>query len=138
MYLTSLVMLICCLNASNQLLRLNHIFYFENKSQTNYTRNTVKYSEVQFSTALYFCKAVPHAAVLIIVFQVYVNYFILKCNYNEFDEKPCFEVTINQLNFRLRSFFFQGTLREKIQAAVSCKSVSYMRVLTASAQGLQA
>ena len=24
----------------------------------------------------------------IVVFQVYVNYFILKSNYNEFDEKP--------------------------------------------------
>ena len=30
-----------------QLLRMNHIpFYFENKSQTNCTRNTVKYSTV--------------------------------------------------------------------------------------------
>ena len=68
---------------------MNHIpFYFENKSQTNCTRNIVKYSSVQFSTALYFCKAVPHAAVFIVIFQVYVNYFILKFNYNEFDEKP--------------------------------------------------
>ena len=67
-------------------------------------------SEIQERTALYFCKAVPHAAVFIVVFQVYVNYFILKSNYNEFDEKPFFEVTRNWLNFRLRSFLYQGTL----------------------------
>ena len=37
-----------------QSLRMTHIpFYFENKSQTNCTRNTVK---LQYSTALYFCK----------------------------------------------------------------------------------
>ena len=72
----------------------------------------------------------PHAAVFIVVFQVYVDYFILKSNYNEFDEKPFFEVTSNWLNFRLKSFLYQGTLRQKIQAAVSYKLVSYMRVLT--------
>ena len=56
----------CCFNASYQLLRTNQVpFYFENKSQTNCTRNTVKYS-----TALYFCKAVPNAAVFTVVFQV--------------------------------------------------------------------
>ena len=59
-------------------------FYFENKSQITCTRNTVKY----FFTALYFCKAVPHIALFVVVFQVYVNYFILKSNYNEFDKKP--------------------------------------------------
>ena len=69
----------------------------------------------------------PHAAVFIVVFQVYVNYFILKSNYNEFDKKPFFEVT---RDFRLRSFLYQGTLWQKIQAAVSYKLVSYMRVLT--------
>ena len=78
-------------------------FYFENKPQITYNRNTVK-------SALYFCKAVPHAAVFIVVFQVYVNSFILKSNYNKFDEKPFFEVTRNWLNFRLRSFLYQGTL----------------------------
>ena len=40
-----------------------------------------------------------HAAVFIVVFQVYVNSLILKSNYNEFDEKPFFEVTRNWLNF---------------------------------------
>ena len=72
---------------------MNHTpFYFENKSQTSCTRNIVKYSTVQFGTALYFSKAVPHAAVLIIVFQLYVNYLITKANYSEFDEKPFFEL----------------------------------------------
>ena len=38
-----------------QILRMNHIlFYLDNKSQTNCTRNTVKYSKVQYSTALLF------------------------------------------------------------------------------------
>ena len=78
-------------------------FYFENKPQITCTRNTE-------STALCFCKAVPHATAFIVVFQVYVNYFILKSNYNEFDEKPFFEVTRNWLNFRLRSFLYQGSL----------------------------
>ena len=90
---------------------MNHIpFYFENKSQTNCTRNTVQYSTVQYgtvrygtvrystvqystvqystvqystvqySTGLYFCEAVPNAAVFIVVFQVYANYLILKFN----------------------------------------------------------
>ena len=53
---------------------MNHIpFYFENKSQTNSTRNRVK-----FNTALYFCEAMPNAAVFIVVYQTYVNNFILK------------------------------------------------------------
>ena len=56
-------------------------FYFENKSQTNCTRNTVKYNAVQYSTAPYFCKAVSNAQVFVVNFQVYVNYFIIKCNY---------------------------------------------------------
>ena len=37
-------------------------FYFENKSQTN------------------FCEPVSNAAAFIVVFQAYVNYFILKFN----------------------------------------------------------
>ena len=65
----------------------------------------------------------------IVVFQVYVNYFILKFNYNEFDEKSFFEVIGNWINFRLRGFLYQGTLWQKIQAAVSYKLVSYMQVL---------
>ena len=48
----------------------------------------------------------PHAAVFIVVFQVYVNYFILKFNYNEFDERPLFEAIRNLLNFRLRNFSY--------------------------------
>ena len=71
-----------------------------------------------------------NAAVFIVVFQVFVNYFILKFNQNQFDEKPFFEVRRNWLNFRLRSFLYQGTLWQKIQAVVSYKLVSYMRVLT--------
>ena len=39
-----------------------------------------KYSKVQYSAALYFCKAVPDALVFIAVFQEYVNYFILEFN----------------------------------------------------------
>ena len=92
---------------------MNHIpFYFENKSQNN------------------FCEAVPNAAVFIVVFQVHVNYLALKFNQNEFDEKLFFEVIRNRKNFRLRSFLYQGTLWQKIQAAVSYKIVSYMRALT--------
>ena len=64
----------------------------------------------------------PHAALFIVAFQVNVNYFILKSNYNEFDEKPFFEVTRNWLNFRLRSFLYE--------AAVFYKLASYMWVLT--------
>ena len=52
----------------------------------------IQLSTVQFNTAMYFCKAVPHAAVFIVAFQVYVNYFILKCNYNEFCEKSFFKL----------------------------------------------
>ena len=64
-------------------LRMNQTpFYVENNSQTNCTRNTVKYS-----TALYFCKAVPNATLFSVVFDVYANYFILKFNKTEFDEK---------------------------------------------------
>ena len=72
----------------------------------------------------------PNAAVFIVVFQVYVNYFILKFNQNEFDEKLFFKVIRNWINFRLRSFLYQGNSWQKIQAAVSYKLVSYMRVLT--------
>ena len=70
------------------------------------------------------------AAVFIVVFQVYVNYFILKFNSNEFDEKTFFEVIRNWINFRLRSFLYRGTLWQKIQASVFYKLVSYMRVFT--------
>ena len=80
-------------------------FYFQNAPLYQ------KYSKVQYSTVQYctvFCKAVPHAVVFIAVFQVYVNYFILKLNYNESDEKPFFEVIL-WLNFKLRSFLHQGT-----------------------------
>ena len=38
---------------------------------------------------------------------------------NEFDEKLFFEVIGNWINFRLGSFLYQGTLWQKIQAAVS-------------------
>ena len=88
-------------------------FYFENKSQTNCTRNTVKYS-----TVLYFCEAVPNAAVFIVVFQVYVNYFILKFNSNEFDEKLFFEAKRSWINFRLKSFLYQGTLWQKFRLQI--------------------
>ena len=77
--------------------------------------STVQYIiYVQYSTLLYLCKAVPNAAMFVVVFSVYVNYFI-------FDEKPFFAVIRNWINFRLRSFLYQGTLRQKIQAAVSYK-----------------
>ena len=72
----------------------------------------------------------PQAAVFIVVFQVLVNYFILKFKYKEFDEKPFFDVIRNWVNLSLRSFLYQGTLRQETQAAVSYKLVSYMRVLT--------
>ena len=67
-----------------------------------------------------------------VVFQVYVNYFILKFYENEFDEKPFVEVIRNWINFRLRSFLYQGTLWQKSQAAVSYQLVSFMRVLAVS------
>ena len=73
-----------------------------------------------------------HAVVFVVVFKVYADYFILKFNCNEFDEKQIFEVIRNWLNFRLRSCLCQGTLITKIQAAVSYKLVFYMRVLTVS------
>ena len=53
------------------------------------------------------------------LFQVYINYFISKFNYNESDGKPFFDVIRNWINFRLRSFLYQGTLWQNIQAAVS-------------------
>ena len=40
------------------------------------------------------------------------------------------DVIRNWANFSLRGFLYQGTLRQKIQAAVSYKLVSYMQVLT--------
>ena len=44
-------------DVSYQLLRMNHIpFYFENKSQTNCTRNTVKYSTVQHCISVKLCQ----------------------------------------------------------------------------------
>ena len=40
-----------------QLLRMNHIpFYFDNKSQTNCTRNIVKYSTVQHYISVKLCQ----------------------------------------------------------------------------------
>ena len=98
---------------------MNHIpFYFESKSQSNCTKNTVKYRTVQYCITVF-----------IVVFQVYANYLILKFNKNEFDERLFFEVMRNWINFRLRSFLYQGTLWQKIKDAVSYKLVSYMRVL---------
>ena len=97
MYLTSQTLLY-------QLLRMNPIpFYFENKSQIICTRNTVKF-------ALYFYKAEPHAAVFIVVFQVYVNYFILKSNYNEFGEKPFFLSFLKLFKFQAEKFLISGYL----------------------------
>ena len=84
-----------------------------------------KYSKVQYGTALYFCKAAPNAAVFTVVFEVYINYFILKFNYNESDEMPVFDVIRNWINFRLRSFLYQGTLWQNIQTSFSYKLVSY-------------
>ena len=71
----------------------------------------------------------PNAAVFIVVLQVYANYFIFTY-LDEFDENQFFEVIRNWINFRLRSFLYQDTLRQKFQAAVSYKLVSYMQVLT--------
>ena len=79
----------------------------------------------------------PNAAVFTVVFEVYINYFILQFSYNESDEKPFLDVIRNWKNFRLRSFSDQGTLRQNIQAAVSYKLVSYMRVLTVNVLYLQ-
>ena len=79
----------------------------------------------------------PNAAVFTVVFEVYINYFILQFSYNESDEKPLFDVIRNWINFRLTSFSDQGTLRQNIQAAVSYKLVSYMRVLTVNVLYLQ-
>ena len=39
------------------------------------------------------------------------------------DEKPFFEVIRNWINFRLRSFLYQGTLWQTFQAAISYKLV---------------
>ena len=61
---------------------------------------------------------------------MYVNYFILKSNYNEFDENPFFEVTRNWSNFRLRISYIRVPYDKRFQAAVSYKLVSYMRFLT--------
>ena len=48
--------------------------------------------------------------------------------------KSLFEVIRNWISFRLRSFLYRGTFTwQKFQAAVSCKLVSYIRVLTVSA-----
>ena len=52
--------------------------YIYNKFQTSCNRNTVKLSTVKYSTALYFCKAVPHAVVFVVVFQVYARYLMFK------------------------------------------------------------
>ena len=79
----------------------------------------------------------PNAAVFNVVFEVYINYFILKFDHNESDEKPVFDVIRNWVNFRLRSFLYQGTLWQNIQAAFSYKLVSYMQVLTVTVLYLQ-
>ena len=89
---------------------MNHRpFYFQNKARHS---------------------TVPNADVFIVVFKVYVNYFILKFNSNEFNEKPYFELIRNWINFRLGSFLYQDTLWQKIQNPVSYKLASYVRVLT--------
>ena len=79
----------------------------------------------------------PNAAVFTVAFEVYTNYFILKLNHNESDEKPVFDVIRNLINFRLRGFSYQDTLWQNIQAAFSYKLVSYMRVLTVTVLYLQ-
>ena len=79
----------------------------------------------------------PNAAVFTVVFKVYINYLILTFNHNESDERPVFDVIRNWINFRLRSFLYQGTLWQNIQAAFSCKLVSYMLVLTVTVLYLQ-
>ena len=78
-----------------------------------------------------------NAAVFTVVFQVYINYFVLKFNCNESDAKAVFDALRNWINFRLRSFLYQGTLWQNFQDAVSYKSVSYMRVLTVNVPYLQ-
>ena len=72
----------------------------------------IQLSTVQFSTSLYFRKAVPHAAVFIVVFQVYVNYVILKCNYNEFYEKPFLSYK-KLVKFQAEKFLISGYLMTK-------------------------
>ena len=67
----------------------------------------------------------PHAVVFVVVFKVYADYFILKFNCNEFDEKQIFEVIRNWLNFRLRSFLCQGTLITK-NSGCSFLQVSFL------------
>ena len=70
----------------------------------------------------------PNAAVFTVVFEVYISYSILKFNYNESDENPFFDVIRNWINFRLRNFLYQATLRQNIQTAVSYKLVFYTRL----------
>ena len=48
-----------------------------------------------------------------------------------------FDAVRNWINFRLRSFSYQGTLWQNIQDVVSSKLVSYMRVLTVNLPYLQ-
>ena len=67
----------------------------------------------------------PHAVVFVVVFKVYADYFILKFNCNEFDEKQIFEVIRNWLNFWLRSFLCQGTLITK-NSGCSFLQVSFL------------
>ena len=68
-----------------------------------------------------------HAAVFIVVFQVYVNSFILKSNCNEFDEKPFFLSYKKLVKFQAEKFsYIRVPYDKKIQAAVSYKLVSYM------------
>ena len=54
-----------------------------------------------------------HAAVFIVVLQVYVNSFILKSNYNEFEEKPFFEVYKKLAKFQAEKFLISGYLMTK-------------------------
>ena len=72
-----------------------------------------------------------------VVFQVYINYFILNFNYSQSDAKPIFDAIRNWINIRLRCFLYQGTLWQNIQAAVCYKLASYMRVLTVNVLYLQ-
>ena len=74
----------------------------------------------------------PHAAVFIVVFQVYVNCFILKSNYNEFDEKPFFLSYKKLAKFQAEKFLISGYLMIQNSGCslISYKLFSYLRVLT--------
>ena len=65
----------------------------------------------------------------IVVFQVHVNYFILKFNQLSLMESYFLKYKKRD-KFQAGKFLISGYLMAKIQAAVSYKSVSYMQVLT--------